>query len=85
MNIPYGELDREQLGILCHLVSGEKHRSMRMLHRATHGNREAQQEAVSFFTDSSTETAERYLKSLESMHRILSRAYEDSIDANSDG
>ena len=69
------DLDKETLGVLCHLISAEKLRAMRMVARAQRGDKDAQREAVEFFTDCDAESARRYFKQLEDAHRVVDKLY----------
>lgn len=69
------DLDKETLGVLCHLVSGEKLRAMRMIAKAQKGDKDAQRETVEFFTDISEESTRRYFKQLEDAHKALDKLY----------
>ena len=81
MSASLTDLGREPLGILCHLVSGEKLRALRMIAKAQRGDQETQREAVEFFTDNLAASADRYLNQLEALHRELSLAYDASVTA----
>ena len=69
------DLDKETLGILCHLISGEKLRAMRMIAKARAGDSDARQEATEFFTDSDPAMARRYVAQLENAFAAVNALY----------